>query len=62
MPVHDANGIIPMKALFKVLERYHYDGWCSLEILGPYFRDPELYLAQFADDIEIICNEYGVKR
>ena len=45
--VHAAfdEGVLPMKAVFSVLNRVGFDGWCSLELLNPYFKDPELYLA-----------------
>ena len=42
------EGTIDFAAMFRVLSRHGYDGWCSLEILEPYYRDPELYLAQAA--------------
>ena len=38
------EGVLPMKAVFSVLNRVGFDGWCSLELLNPYFKDPELYL------------------
>ena len=39
------EGIIPMEDIFTLLKKYGFKGWCSLELLNPYFRDPELYLA-----------------
>ena len=39
------EGVLPMEAVFTVLNRCGFSGWCSLELLNPYFKDPELYLA-----------------
>ena len=46
MQLDDRNGVIPVADFFRILKRYGYDGWCSLELLNPYFRDPELYLSE----------------
>ena len=40
------GGAISMEDVFNMLKSYKYDGWYSLEILMPYFRDPELFLCQ----------------
>ena len=48
LQVSESSSIINFSALFDILRRYNYDGWCSLEILDPYFKDPELYLAEAA--------------
>ena len=39
------DGVIPMRDVFTLLKRRGFKGWCSLELLNPYFKDPELYLA-----------------
>jgi protein FrlC len=46
MQLDERNGVIPVTDFFRILKRYGYDGWCSLELLNPYFRDPELYLSE----------------
>ena len=56
----DAGGVIPMEELFLLLKRQGYDGWCSLELLAPYFKDPELYLIQAARVLERICASLGI--
>lgn len=38
-------GMLPLQDVLDVLRRHGFDGWYSIELLGPYFRDPELYLA-----------------
>lgn len=40
------DGTIPFEDFFAILDRCGYAGWCSVEVLEPYYRDPELYLAQ----------------
>lgn len=40
------QGHIPLVDFFRVVKRFGYEGWASLELLAPYFRDPELYLSQ----------------
>ena len=40
------GGVIPIEDVFNILKSYKYDGWYSIEILMPYFRDPELFLCQ----------------
>ena len=42
----DGNSTVSFEGLFQILKRVGYDGWCSLEILDPYYKDPELYLAE----------------
>lgn len=54
------TGCIPIVDLFQVFQNYHYDGWCSLELLAPYFKDPELYLSQSARIIRNICEELSI--
>ena len=39
------QGVLPLQDVFDVLQRHGFDGWYSIELLSPYFRDPELYLA-----------------
>lgn len=40
------QGLIPLQDCMQIAKRYGYDGWCSIELLTPYFRDPELYLSE----------------
>lgn len=40
------EGVLSIQDIFTLLKRQHFEGWCSLEILAPYYKDPELYLAQ----------------
>lgn len=40
------GGDVSFPVLFEILKSRGYDGWCSVEILEPYYRDPELYLRQ----------------
>lgn len=54
LQVAEGSGSISFPALFDVLRRCEYDGWCSVEILDPYFRDPELYLADAARFIKTL--------
>ncbi|MDR7871388.1 MAG: TIM barrel protein [Tissierellaceae bacterium] len=62
MQLDDPKGVIPILDMFKVFQRYNYKGWCSLELLAPYFKDPELYLAQAARVINEICGYLGISR
>ena len=62
MQLDDPAGVIPLTDFFRVLKRNHYDGWCSTELLAPYFRDPELYLSQSGRAIRRICGESGIIR
>jgi len=62
MQLDDLRGLIPMTALFRIFQRYEYKGWCSVELLSPYFSNPELYLVQSAAVINQICNDLGIKR
>ena len=57
MQLDDRDGVIPVADFFRILKRYGYDGWCSLELLNPYFRDPELYLSQAERTIRRIREE-----
>ena len=54
MQLEDPAGVIPLFDFFRVIKRCGYDGWCSIELLAPYFRDPELYLSESARTIEKI--------
>ena len=54
MQLEDPNGEIPLFDFFRILKRNKYDGWCSIELLALYFRDPELYLSESARTIEKI--------
>ena len=62
MQLDDPNGVIPVIDFFRILKRFNYDGWCSLELLNPYFRDPELYLSQAERHIRRLCEELGIVR
>ena len=57
MQLDDPKGVLPLIDFFRILKRNKYDGWCSTELLAPYFRDPELYLSQSMRAIEYICKE-----
>lgn len=58
----DPNGKIPLIDFFRIVKRYGYEGWASIELLAPYFRDPELYLAGSVRVLENIFKELGIKR
>lgn len=62
MQLNDPAGQIPLVDFFRILKRYRYDGWCSLELLAPYFRDPELYLSESARAIDEICAAANILR
>jgi len=62
MQLDDLKGVIPIIDMFRVFQRHGYNGWCSLELLAPYFKDPELYLAQSTRIINEICNTLKIKR
>ncbi len=62
MQLDDPRGVIPMTDMFRVFQRKGYKGWCSLELLAPYFKDPELYLAQAARVIRQICIDLDIKK
>lgn len=46
MSLDNPEGQIPLTAFMHILKRYQYDGWVSLELLSPYFGNPELYFAE----------------
>lgn len=60
MQLNDSAGQIPMIDFFRILKRNKYDGWCSTELLAPYFRDPELYLSESMRAIKDICMKAGI--
>lgn len=60
--LNDSYGTIPLHDFFRILRRNQYDGWCSLELLAPYFREPELYLSQAAGTIHDICEKLQIMR
>lgn len=62
MALDDPRGVIPMRELFQILMQRGYDGWCSLELLASYFKDPELYLAHAANSINKFCTELNIRR
>lgn len=49
LQVAGGSGTVSFPALFEILRRNRFEGWCSVEILDPYYRDPELYLAETAE-------------
>ena len=51
------EGVLPLQDVFTLLKRQKFEGWCSLEILAPYYKDPELYLAQSKRLIEAGISE-----
>lgn len=53
------EGVLPIQDVFTLLKRQRFEGWCSLEILAPYYKDPELYLAQSKRLIEACMSEGG---
>jgi protein FrlC len=54
------DGVIPLVELFALLQHYQYNGWCSLELLAPYFKDPELYLLESTRLIQDACFKLGL--
>lgn len=54
------QGHIPLTDFFRVLKRYGYNGWVSIELLAPYFRDPELYLSESKRILDKIFAETGL--
>lgn len=62
MQLDDPRGVLPMTDVFSIFQREGYEGWCSLELLAPYFKDPELYLAQAARTIDQICSKLNISR
>lgn len=58
----DPNGHIPLVDFFRIVKRYDYKGWASIELLAPYFRDPELYLAGAVRFMHKVFEELNIKR
>lgn len=58
LQLDDREGVLSIPDMFQVFKNYNYDGWCSLELLAPYFKDPELYLAQAKRIIDL--NFFGI--
>ena len=56
------DGHIPLADFFRILKRYGYNGWASIELLAPYFRDPELYLSESMRILDKIFAEVGLAR
>lgn len=54
------DGCIPFIDMFQIFKNYNYTGWCSIELLNPYFKDPELYLAQSARLLRKVCKELSI--
>ena len=61
-PLDDPNGVLPLKDFFKVVKRYGYNDWASIELLTPYWRDPEMYLAGSLEYLEKLLREVGIDR
>ena len=61
-PLDDPNGVLPLKDFFRVIKRYGYNGWASIELLAPYFREPEMYLAGSIKYLEGTLGEVGIAR
>lgn len=57
----DPNGQIPLIDFFRIVKRYNYIGWASVELLAPYFRDPELYLSGAKRVLNKIFRETEIK-
>lgn len=55
--INEPNGVLPIKSFLMVLKRLGYDGWVSLELLNPYFGDPELHLAASFEALSTYLNE-----
>lgn len=55
MQLDDPNGVVPIQDMFSIFKSYGYKGWYSLELLAPYFKDPELYLCQAKRVIDKLC-------
>ena len=51
MQLEDPDGEIPLFDFFRIVKSSGYNGWCSVELLAPYFKDPELYLSESARTI-----------
>lgn len=56
------QGHIPLKDFFRITKRYGYRGWASVELLAPYFRDPELYLSESKRILDQMLEEVGIVR
>lgn len=56
------DGQIPLTDFFTVLKKTGYDSWVSLEMQGPYFKDPELYIAGSMRVLQDIFREVGIQR
>ena len=46
LQVAPGSGTISFESFLPLLKAHGYDGWCSVEVLEPYFRDPEFYLSE----------------
>lgn len=53
------DGIISIKNSMNLFNQYNYSGWLSLELLDPYFKDPELYLSESAKIIKNNIKDFG---
>jgi protein FrlC len=62
LQLDEPSGQIPIADFFRVMKRYNYKGWVSIEILAPYFRDPEMYLAGALRIVTNIFKELNIKR
>lgn len=61
-PLDDPDGVLPLQDFFHVVKRYGYDDWASIELLIPYWRDPELYLTGSYHYLEKLLTNAGIKR
>ena len=62
--VHDPldQGVIPLQEFFCTVRRFGYNGWSSIELLAPYFRDPEMYLRHSYTVLCDLLEEAGIAR
>lgn len=37
------TGMLDFDEIFKIIKRYNYDGWISLELISSYIREPEMF-------------------
>jgi len=56
------DGQIPLNDFFTVLKRVGYNGWVSMEMQAPYYKDPELYIAGTMRNLKQIFAEVGIER
>lgn len=61
--VHDPldMGVLPLTDFFRVVKRYGYNDWASIELLTPYWRDPEMYLQGSYQYLLKMLDEVGIE-